>query len=72
MKDYSTSSLYLNNAILAGYRPKTELERQLAYNYSALSDTESMTKVLSYLLQEDDVRETDFAVAVSLALGRSD
>lgn len=72
MKDYATSSLYLNNAILAWYRPKTELERQLAYNYSALSDTENMTKVLSYLLQEEDVRETDFAVAISLALGRSD
>lgn len=27
-----------------------------------------MLKVLNYLLQEDDVREDDFAVAVSFAL----
>ena len=66
--DYTTSSLYLNNAITAGYPKKTEIERRLAYNYSALQDYSGMTKVLGYLLQEPDVTEDDYAVAVSLAL----
>jgi tetratricopeptide (TPR) repeat protein len=66
--DYATSSLYLNNAVTAGYPHKTELERRLAYNYAALGDHAGMLKVLSYLLQESDVTEDDYAVAVSLAL----
>ena len=37
--DLSSSNLYLNNAIIAGYIPKTDLERRLAYNYSLLDDT---------------------------------
>lgn len=35
-KDYIQANLYLNNAINAGYAGKTNLERQLAYNYSLL------------------------------------
>ena len=66
--DYTTSSLYLNNAVTAGYPNKTELERRLAYNYAAMGDHASMLKVLSYLLQESDVTEDDYAVAISLAL----
>lgn len=67
--NYATSSLYLNNIIAAGwYAHKTAIERHLAYNYSALGDNASMLKVLSYLIQESDVTEDDFAVAVSLAL----
>lgn len=66
--DYVTSSLYLNNAIIAGYSHKTELERHLAYNYAALGDHAAMLKVLSYLIQEADVTEDDYAVAISLAL----
>lgn len=66
--DYVTSNLYLNNAILAGYAPKTDLERRLAYNYSLLGDTVGMMKVLGYLVQEHDASEDDFAVAISLAL----
>jgi tetratricopeptide (TPR) repeat protein len=65
--DYITSNLYLNNAILAGYSPKTNLERRLAYNYSLLGDTMGMMKVLGYLVQEPDASEDDFAVAISLA-----
>lgn len=34
--DYENANLYLNNAILAGYKPKTLLERRLAYNYAKL------------------------------------
>ncbi|GAB0174847.1 MAG: hypothetical protein HHAS10_07260 [Candidatus Altimarinota bacterium] len=68
LKDYITSNLYLNNAILAGYTPKTDLERRLAYNYSLLSDTNSLMKVMNYLLQEPDVLEDDVAVGVSTAL----
>lgn len=66
--DFSTSSLYLNNAVTAWYRHKTEIERRLAYNYAALGDNASMLKVLSYLIQETDATEDDFAVAISLAL----
>ncbi len=68
LKDYITSNLYLNNAILAGYMPKTNLERRLAYNYSLLGDTVGMMKVLGYLVQEPDASEDDFSVAISLAL----
>ncbi len=70
--DYKTANLYLNNAIMAGYTPKTILERRLAYNYAKLGDTEWMTKVLSYLLQEENVTEDDFAVAISLAIEKND
>ncbi len=66
--DYVTSSLYLNNALTAGYTHKTQIERRLAYNYAAINDRASMLKVLSYLIQEKDVMEDDFAVAISLAL----
>ncbi|MBC7503517.1 hypothetical protein H7169_00940 [Candidatus Gracilibacteria bacterium] len=66
--DYVTSSLYLNNAVMAGYPHKSEIERRLAYNYAALGDNPAMLKVLTYLLQESDVTEDDYAVAVSLAL----
>lgn len=65
--DYATSNLYLNNAITQGYAKKTEIERQLAYNYAAMGKYDNMLKVLSYLLQEDDVNEDDYAVAISLA-----
>lgn len=70
LKDYVTSNLYLNNAILAGYTPKTNLERRLAYNYSLLGDTVGMTKVLGYLIQEHDASVEDFAVAISLSLSQ--
>lgn len=66
--DYVASNLYLNNAITAGYMPKTNLERRLAYNYSLLWDTVGMLKVMNYLLQEADATEDDFAVGVSLAI----
>lgn len=66
--DYATSNLYLNNAVTNGYPKKTEIERRLAYNYAAMQDYPSMIKVLSYLLQESDASEDDYAVAISLAL----
>lgn len=65
--EYTMSNLYLNNAILAGYEKKTLLERRLAYNYARIGDLTGMSKVLSYLLQEKDVTEDDYAVAISLA-----
>jgi tetratricopeptide (TPR) repeat protein len=71
-KDYVQANLYLNNAINAWYHGKTNLERQLAYNYSALWDTASMIKVLSYLISEPDALEDDFAVAISLAFSRGE
>lgn len=68
LEEYSTANLYLNNAIMAGYTPKTLIERRLAYNYAKLGDIEGMKKVLGYLLQEKDVKEDDFSVAISLAI----
>ena len=68
LNDIVASNLSLNNAILAGYHPKTDLERRLAYNYSLLGDTPALMRVMNYLLQESDVREDDYAVWISLAL----
>ncbi len=68
LSDFVSSNLYLNNAIIAGYTPKTNLERRLAYNYSMLDDTVGMMKVLNYLLQENDATEDDFAVGISAAI----
>lgn len=66
--DYSTANLYYNNAIFAGYTPKTAIERKLAYSYSTLSDVSGMMRVLAYLIAEKDATEDDTAVAISLAL----
>lgn len=38
--DYVNANLYFNNAISAGYSPKTILERRMAYNYAKLGDVE--------------------------------
>lgn len=72
LKDPVTSNLYLNNAILSGDQSKTDIERRLAYNYAQLGDTQGLLKVLNYLLQESEVKEDDFAVAVTAALEASD
>lgn len=66
--DIISSNLSLNNAILAGYTPKTDLERHLAYNYSLLGDIPALIRVMNYLLQESDAKEDDYAVSISLAL----
>lgn len=66
--DYPTANLYFNNAILAGYTNKTDIERKLAYSYSKIGDMPSMMKVLAYLLEEKDATADDAAVAISLAL----
>ncbi len=66
--DYVSSNLYFNNAIIAGYTPKTNLERMLAYNYFLLGDTVGMMKVLNYLLQESDATEDDYSVGISAAI----
>lgn len=72
LKEYIEANLYLNNAVQAGYLPKANIERQLAYNYSLLWDTAAMVKVLSYLLLEEESVEDDFAVAISLAFSRGE
>jgi tetratricopeptide (TPR) repeat protein len=72
LKEYTEANLYLNNAIIAGYPGKSDIERALAYNYSQLWDTSAMIKVLSYLLSEKDVLEDDYAVAISLAFARGE
>ncbi len=71
-KDYIQANLYLNNAVNSGYKDKSVVERQLAYNYFALWDTSAMVKVLSYLLSETGALEKDFAVGISLAFSRGE
>jgi hypothetical protein len=44
--DYETSNIYFNNAVLGGYKPKTVVERKLAYNYYVLGFTKNMFQVL--------------------------
>lgn len=66
--DFLTANLYYNNAILAGYPRKIDIERKLAYSYSRLADTPSMMKVLAYILEEPESTVDDAAVAISLAL----
>jgi tetratricopeptide (TPR) repeat protein len=66
--DFLTANLYYNNAILAGYPRKIDIERKLAYSYSRLGDTPSMMKVLAYILEEPEATVDDAAVAISLAL----
>gem|GEM_PF-552351 len=67
LEDYITSNLYFNTAVLGGYTPKTELERRLVYNYYILNDRKAMFKIFRYLLEEPDVTEDDFIIAVHIA-----
>ncbi len=70
--DIVSSNLFYNNALIAGYTPKTDIERHLAYNYSILGDSAALIRVMNYLLQEKDVREDDFAVGISIALSEGE
>lgn len=45
-EDYKLSNLYFNNAVLGGYKPKSIVERKLAYNYGILGMNENMFQVL--------------------------
>lgn len=67
LADYSTSNLYFNTAVINGYTPKTELERRLVYNYYLLGDKQSTFKIFRYLLEEPDVSEDDYVIAVQIA-----
>lgn len=68
LEDYATSNLYFNNAVINGYRPKTELERRLVYNYYLLDDKKGTFKIFRYLLEEEDVTNEDFEIAVFTAI----
>ncbi len=67
-QDYETSNIYFNKAVLGGYKPKTVVERKLAYNYYVLDLPKNMFQVLGYLMLEEDVTESDINNAVYLAL----
>lgn len=67
-QDYETSNIYFNKAVLSGYKPKTVVERKLAYNYYVLDLPKNMFQVLGYLMLEPDVTEADINNAVYLAL----
>lgn len=54
--------------MLGGYKPKTVVERKLAYNYYVLNLPKNMFQVLGYLMLEEDVTEADINNAVYLAL----
>jgi len=66
--DFETSNIYFNNAVLGGYKPKTVVERKLAYNYYVLTLKKNMFQVLGYLVMEPDVTEYDMNNAIYLAL----
>lgn len=45
-RDYGTSNIYFNNAVLGGYEPKSVVERKLAYSYYVLDLKKNMFQVL--------------------------
>jgi tetratricopeptide (TPR) repeat protein len=67
-QDYETSNIYFNKAVLWGYKPKTVVERKLAYNYYVLGLFKNMFQVLWYLVLENDATEGDITNAIYLAL----
>lgn len=67
-QDYETSNIYFNKAVLGGYKPKTVVERKLAYNYYVLGLYKNMFQVLGYLVLENDATEADITNAIYLAL----
>jgi tetratricopeptide (TPR) repeat protein len=67
-QDYETSNIYFNKAVLWGYKPKTVVERKLAYNYYVLGLYKNMFQVLWYLVLEKDATEADIVNAIYLAL----
>jgi hypothetical protein len=67
-EDYETSNIYFNKAVLGGYKPKTVVERKLAYNYYVLDLPKNMFQVLGYLMLAPDVTEPDITNAIYLAL----
>ncbi len=68
LEDPIMSNLYLNNAVLNWYTPKTEIERRLLYNYYVLWDKKNMIKIFRYLLDEEDVNEDDYNIAIFTAM----
>lgn len=70
--NYTTSTLFFNNAILNWYKPKTELERKLIYNYFLIWDNKWMLNVFRYLLTEPDVQEDDYKIWIFIALEEND
>ena len=67
-ENYISSNLYFNAAVLNWYRPKTELQKRLAYNYYIIGDKKNMLKVFRYILDEEDTAQDDFAVALFTAI----
>ena len=72
LEDFSTSNLYYNTAVLNGYAPKTELERRMVYNYFMLDDRKSMFKIFRYLLDEADVSDDDYIIAIHTAVDQKE
>jgi hypothetical protein len=68
LENYVSSNLYFNAAVLNWYRPKTELQKRLAYNYYIIWDTKNMLKVFRYIIDEADTTQDDYAVALYTAI----
>ena len=64
LESYISSNLYFNAAVLNWYTPKIELEKRLAYNYYIIWDKKNMLKVFRHMLDEKDVTEDDYSVAL--------
>ena len=67
-RNYETANLFFNKAVTGGYKPKIVVERKLVYNYHILGLEKNMFQVLSYLILEPDVTESDITNALYLAL----
>ncbi|EKE29152.1 MAG: hypothetical protein ACD_2C00218G0001 [uncultured bacterium (gcode 4)] len=67
-ENYISSNLYFNAAVLNWYRPKTELQKRLAYNYYIIGDKKNMLKVFRYILDEEDTTQDDYSVALFTAI----
>jgi len=68
LENYISSNLYLNAAVINWYSPKTELQKRLAYNYYIIGDKKNMLKIFRYILDEDDVTQEDYSVALYTAI----
>ena len=67
-QDWETASAFFNRAVIGGYKPKVDAERQLSYAYAMMGAHDNLWQVLGYLLKDADAGENDFSAAAWLAL----
>lgn len=68
LRDYISSNIYYNNALLNWYLPRLDLQRKLIYNHYLLWDRRWMLKIFSYLLEENEANINDFSLWIYHAI----